>query len=97
LNNDKLLTALALGDVVMVYGTRRPPDALIDVARSVAGPFSPTLAATGQAVILSRDPATHGFTGLAWTHLLQSTHAGDPRLARFASYWLGRGAPRPTP
>jgi hypothetical protein len=95
LNNDQLLSALALGDVVILYGTPPPPRTLISLARSVAGPFSSTLAATGQAVILSSDPGTRGFVGLAWTHMLHARRAGDPRLADFTSYWLGRGAPPP--
>jgi hypothetical protein len=95
LNNDQLLSALALGDVVILYGSHPAPQALVELARSVAGPFSPTLAATGQAVILSRDPGTHGFVGLAWTHMIHARRATDPRLAGFTSYWLGRGAPPP--
>jgi hypothetical protein len=95
LNNDQLLSALALGDVVVLYGTRRPPQDLVSLARSWGGPFSPTLAATGQAVILSRDPGTRGLVGLAWTHMIRTRRATDPRLAGFTNYWLGRGAPPP--
>lgn len=95
LNDDQLLSALALGDVVITYEQRPPPPALVALARSVAGPFSPTLAATGQAVILSRDPGTHGFVGLAWTHMIQVRRPADPRLASFVAYWLGRGAAQP--
>lgn len=94
LDDDQLLSALALGDVVITYGTPRPPDALISLVRSVAGPFGPSLAASGQAVILSPSAGSHGFVGLAWTHILRVTRADDPRLSQFASYWLGRGAPR---
>jgi len=92
LDDDQLLSALAVGDVVIMYGTTRPPPALITLARSVAGPFRPSLAATGQAVILSPSPHIHGFVGLAWTHMLRASQAGDPRLSQFADYWLGRGA-----
>jgi hypothetical protein len=95
LNNDQLLSALALGDVVILYGSAPPPRRLVALARSVAGSFSPPLAATGQAVILSSDPGTRGYVGLAWTHMLHTRRASDPRLAGFASYWLGRGAPPP--
>jgi hypothetical protein len=93
LNDDQLLSALAVGDVVIMYGTPRPPAALVTLARSVAGPFSPSLAATGQAVILAPARHVHGLVGLAWTHLLRVGQAGPP-LSQFASYWLGRGAPR---
>lgn len=93
LDDNELLSALAVGDVVITYSTARPPAALVSLARSVAGTFSRSLAATGQAVILSPAPHSHGFTGLAWTHLLRVARADDPRLSRFAAYWLGRGAP----
>jgi hypothetical protein len=93
LDDDQLLSALAVGDVVIMYGTARPPRTLITLARSVAGPFTPALAATGQAVILSPSPHVRGFIGLAWTHVLRIPRASDPRLSQFASYWLGRGAP----
>lgn len=92
LSEDQLLTALALGDVVIQYGSRTPPTALVALAGSVAGRFTPALAATGQAVILSRAPGTPGFLGLAWTHMIRVRTASDPRLASFTTYWLGRGA-----
>lgn len=94
LNDDQLLSALAVGDVVIMYGTPKPPAPLISLARSVAGAFTPALAATGQAVILSPRPHTQGFLGLAWAHILRVARADDPRLSQFAAYWLGRGAPR---
>lgn len=94
LDDDQLLSALAVGDVVIMYGTARPPGALITMARSVAGPFTAPLAATGEAVILSPSPHLRGFVGLAWTHMLRVPRPADPRLSQFASYWLGRGAPR---
>jgi Protein of unknown function (DUF3105) len=94
LDDNQLLSALAVGDVVIMYGTPHPPGALIDVARSVAGQFTASLAATGQAVILAPSPHTQGFLGLAWTHILRVPRADDPRLSQFAAYWLGRGAPR---
>lgn len=96
LNDNQLLSALALGDVVIEYGTHRPPPALTSLAKSVAGRFTPTLAATGQAVILARAPGERRITALAWTHMLRTHRPDDPRLAGFASYWLGRGAPQPT-
>jgi hypothetical protein len=95
LNDDQLLSALALGDVVILYGAARPPPPLVALASSVAGPFTPTLAATGQAVILSREPGTSGVVGVAWAHMIRLPRPGDPRLRGFASYWLGRGAPVP--
>lgn len=96
LSDDQLLTALALGDVVMMYGNQSPPTALVALADRVAGPFTPALAAAGQAVILSRSAGLRGFIGLAWTEMIRVRRASDPQLARFAAYWLGRGAPRVT-
>jgi hypothetical protein len=93
LNDDRLLEALALGDVVIVYGTPRPPAGLTRFASTVAPPFTPALAATGDAVILSRRPGTAGLVALAWTHLLRVRTPSDPQLGQFVSFWLGRGAP----
>lgn len=94
LNDDQLLTALAAGDVVIMYGTHHPPSALRSLVGSVAGAFTPSLAATGQAVILSPQPGLQGFVGVAWTHLIRVGDPANPYLRSFAAYWLGRGAPR---
>jgi hypothetical protein len=94
LSDDQLLTALALGDIVIMYGGHSPPAALVRLADTVAGPFTPVLAAAGQAVILSRSSGLRGFVGLAWTEMIRVKRAADPLLARFAGYWLGRGAGR---
>jgi hypothetical protein len=93
LNDYQLLTALAQGDVVITYGTKAPPAGLTALARSIAGPFTPDLAATGQAVILAREPGTTQLIGLAWTHMVTVGSPSDPRLAAFAKFWLGKGAP----
>ena len=92
LNDDQLLQALQLGDVVIVYGTPKPATGLARFAGTVAPPFSPALAATGDAVILARRPGTAGLVALAWTHLVRVQTASDPALAQFVSFWLGRGA-----
>ena len=94
LNDDQLLQALALGNVVIEYGSSSPPNGLQALARAVSAPFSPALAASGQAVILARRPGTPGLIGLSWTHMLQVSAVNDPLLRQFAQYWLGRGAPR---
>jgi hypothetical protein len=83
LTDDQLLEALAAGDVVYMYGTR-----------AMAPPFSPALAASGQAVILARRPGMAGILALAWAHLLRVASPTDPALRTFAQFWLGRGAPR---
>jgi hypothetical protein len=93
LTDDQLLSALQLGDVVIVYGASKPPAGLAQFARSMAPPFSPSLAATGDAVILARRAGTAGVVALAWTHLLRVRAASDPALRDFVGSWLGRGAP----
>jgi hypothetical protein len=92
LTDDQLLHALELGDVVLLYGTRTPPAGLPALARRLAGPFDPALAASGQAVVLGHRPGVEGVVALAWRHMEQASGAGDPALEEFASYWLGRGA-----
>jgi len=93
LNEDQLLTALQAGDVVIFYGASRPPADLERFARSVAPPFTTSLAATGDAVILARRPGTAGVLALAWAHMLNVPRTSDPALRGFVTYWLGRGAP----
>jgi len=92
LSNDQLLQALEVGDVVIAYGSRQPPLGLPKLARTVAGPFTPALAAAGQAVILWPRRGTNGLLGLAWTRMLQVRTPGS-LLQSFAERWLGRGAP----
>jgi Protein of unknown function (DUF3105) len=94
LSDDQLLQALSVGDVVLMYGTRKPPPGLADVAGAIAPPFTPALAATGQAAVLAYRPGTAGVLGLAWAHMVHVRSATDPTLRSFAQYWLGRGAPR---
>jgi len=94
LNDDQVLQALQLGNVVIVYGGKRPPPGLTQFARAAAPPFTPALAATGDAVILARRPGTAGLVALAWAHLLRVSSASDSQLGQFVSFWLGRGAPR---
>ncbi len=93
LNDNQLLTALARGNVVFVYGGRRAPVGLLTLANTVAGPFTPALARAGQAVILARRPGTTGVVGLAWTRIVQVSGPDDPLLRQFAQFWLGHGAP----
>lgn len=97
LSDNQLLQALALGDVVVIYGTRTPPRDLRALATSVAAPFTPALAAAGQAVILARRAGTPGLLGLAWTRIVHVRSASDPQLRSFILYWLGQGAGRPVP
>jgi hypothetical protein len=93
LSDDQLLQALAVGDVVIMYGTRSPPGGLRKLALEVAPPFTPALAAVGQAVILARRPGTAGLVAAAWTRLAAVSGADDPLLRQFIGAYLGRGAP----
>lgn len=94
LDDDQLLSALATGDVVLLYGTSAPPPGLTTLAAALAPPFTPALALTGGALILARRPGTSGLIGLAWAHMIRVPAASDPRLREFAGFWLGRGEPR---
>ncbi len=89
LSDNQILTALAAGNVVIVYGGARPPAGL----QRLAGPFTPALAAAGDAVILARSPGRTPLTALSWTRMLKASGARDPLLAQFIQEWLGRGAP----
>jgi hypothetical protein len=93
ISDDQLLQALQVGDVVLMYGTRKPPPGLVGLAAQEAPPFTPALAATGGAVILAHRAGIHGVVALAWAHMLRATGPNDPRLPAFIEYWLGRGAP----
>jgi hypothetical protein len=92
LSTDELLQALEVGDVVLVYGDRRLQSGLRRLATDLAGPYSRSLAAAGQAVVLDFEPGRSGVVGVAWRHLLRSSGPSDPRLQTFIQFWLGRGA-----
>jgi hypothetical protein len=94
LNDNQLLQALELGNVVVLYGGGIPPPGLQALARMIEkGPFSPALAASGGAVILARSPGTNGLIGLAWTHMIRVNALNVDPLGEFAQYYLGKGAP----
>lgn len=92
LTDDQVLSALAAGNVVLMYGTNRPPPGLKALAASIAAPFTPALSIAGQAVILARRQALPGVLALAWTRLLHVSSVSDPQLRSFALAWLGQGA-----
>ena len=74
LDVDEILTALAAGDVILMYGGTKPPPGLAALARSSsAGPFTPALAQAGEAVILARLPGIDGVEALAWRRILPIT------------------------
>ncbi len=93
LNDDQLLEALELGDVVIMYGDRAPA-ARPGRARRAAGGAVHAVARRRRAGGDPRPASGHaGLIGLAWTHMLRVSSPTDPLLRAFAAYWLGRGAP----
>jgi Protein of unknown function (DUF3105) len=94
LTDDQILTALELGNVVILYDAAEPAAALVRLQDEVAGPFDAEVAAAGQAVILARRAGAGPATALAWRRVLEAADAGDPRLREFAEAWLGRGLGR---
>lgn len=84
---------LERGNVVLVHASPQPPAALRALARRVAGEPSQALSDAGQAVVLVRRPRVGtGTVALAWRRELHAPDAADPRLERFADWWLGSGA-----
>ena len=95
LGNDQILHALETGNVVLVYGAKKPSRRLQALAEEASGgPFDPALADAGQSVILARKAGTDGVIALAWRHRLRVPNSRDPELLRFVEFWLGRGASR---
>ena len=88
-------TALAQGNVVILYPAR-PIAELRRLQRDVSGgPFDAEVAAAGQQVILAESGAPAGYEARAWGRRLTVDTPQDPRLREFADAWLGRGAPEP--
>jgi hypothetical protein len=92
LDDDEILHALELGDVILFYEGAKAPAGLRRLQRDVSGPFDPEVAAAGQQVILARRPGTEGVVAAAWRRLLRTDGPDDPRLREFAEAWLGAGA-----
>ena len=92
LDDDQLVTALELGDVVIAYPQATAPPELRALQEQVSGPFDPELAAAGQMVILTRRSDVQGIQALAYKRRLSVTSPGDPRLRAFADAWLGKPA-----
>ena len=93
-SDNQILTALAAGNVVVLYGTPQPPAGLRKLVRSLSAPFTPALASAGEAVILGRRARLRGVIALAWTHILRQPRPSSATLARFIDRWLGVGAPQ---
>jgi hypothetical protein len=94
LDDDQVLHALEVGDVVLAYSKASLADPLRALADDIAGSFDPDLAAAGQAVILDRvrGRSIAGVQALAWRHRLELASPNDGALREFVEFWLGRGA-----
>jgi hypothetical protein len=92
LSDNQILQALSVGDVVFMYGSAQAPPALAALASRLAGPFTPSLAASGLAVVLARRQGVAGVTALAWTRMLRLPTVETSLLSEFTHDWLGRGA-----
>jgi hypothetical protein len=98
LTDNQILTALAAGDVVLLYGGRTPPAGLAGLASATGGPFTAALAAAGDAVVIARLPGINALIALAWTRMLtvtgmtRVTGGDDGVLKQFTQAWLGQGA-----
>lgn len=90
-SEDALLTALELGDVVIVHPPGRTPRALKRLQDDVSGRFDPEFAAAGQSVIVTAWPGVDGIEALAYRRRLQVASPSDPQLRAFADTWLGKG------
>jgi hypothetical protein len=86
-----LLTALELGDVVIVHPPGPTPAALRRLQDDVSGPFDPELAAAGQMVVVTPWKGVTGVQALAYRRRLKASSATDPQLRTFADAWLGSG------
>jgi hypothetical protein len=93
LSREQLLTALDLGDVVIVHPPGAAPPPLKRLQDDVSGPFDPELAAAGQMVIVAPWKGVDGIEALAYRRRLQASSAADPQLRAFADRWLGTGKP----
>jgi hypothetical protein len=88
---DQLLSALELGNVVILYpGHGKPPAALRALQDADSGPLDPALLQTGNQVVLARYRGVNGVVAAAWRHLQPATSPTDPRLKAFVDFWLGR-------
>ena len=92
LSRAQVLHALESGDVVLFYNDRADEPKLRAIADDISGPFDPTLARAGQAVLVEHRPHTRGVIALAWRRMLTASSASDSRLHAFAEAWLGHGA-----
>ncbi len=79
------------GNVHLLYSDERMTSALRGLVTRTSGAPSAALEAAGQAVLLDRRPnLTAPVSAVTATRMLEATGPGDPQLASFIEYWLGR-------
>jgi hypothetical protein len=95
LSRDQIQTALAEGNVVILYDVR-PLQELRRLQNDyTGGAFDAEIAAAGQAVILAENGSPFGYEARAWGRRLVIEYADVAKLREFTEAWLGEGAPKP--
>jgi len=95
LSEDQIQTALAEGNVVILY----PERPLVELRRLqrdyTGGAFDAEIAAAGQAVILAESRGMPmGFEARAWGRRLPVEFGETQKLREFTEAWLGKGSPK---
>jgi hypothetical protein len=97
LSRDQIQTALAEGNVVILYGARVLPELRSLQREYTGGAFDAEIAAAGQAVILADNGLPMGYEARAWGRSLVVDYAEGEKLRDFTEAWLGKGSPKPCP
>ena len=95
LSRDQIQTALAEGNVVILYGARAPDELRALQRDYTGGAFDAEVAAAGQAVILAASGVPMGYEARAWGRSLIVDMPEIEKLRDFTEAWLGQGAPKP--
>jgi hypothetical protein len=94
LSRDQIQTALAEGNVVILYGARAPDELRALQRDYTGGAFDAEVAAAGQAVILADNGLPRGYEARAWGRSLVVDMPEIEKLRNFTEAWLGQGAPK---
>jgi hypothetical protein len=94
LSRDQIQTALAEGNVVILYGARAPDELRALQRDYTGGAFDAEVAAAGQAVILADNGLPRGYEARAWGRSLVVDVPEIEKLRNFTEAWLGQGAPK---
>jgi hypothetical protein len=94
LSRDQIQTALAEGNVVILYGAPAPDELRALQRDYTGGAFDAEVAAAGQAVILADNGLPRGYEARAWGRSLVVDVPEIEKLRNFTEAWLGQGAPK---